>query len=144
METFTIAKEIRIHASPESVFSALTNSEEIPKFFPLKSVESSWKVGDEVLYKGEIEGVPFTDFGTIEKLAYPSEYRYRYWSDNHGTERTEENHLTIDYRVAKSSEGTLLTVIQSNIKSLEMYQLMNEKVWSFLLNALKEYIENRT
>jgi uncharacterized protein YndB with AHSA1/START domain len=103
LETFTIEKQIGLKAPIESVFSALTNSEEIPKYFPLKSVESTWEVGSEVLYKGEVNGVPFTDFGIIEKLTSPTEYRYRYWSDNHGTERNEENHLTISYSLEKTN-----------------------------------------
>jgi uncharacterized protein YndB with AHSA1/START domain len=144
METFKIEKKIVLKMPVERVFSALTNSHEIPKYFPLKSVESIWVVGSEVLYKGEVDGVPFTDFGIIEKLTYPAEYRYRYWSDNHGTKRTEQNYLTISYNLEKSNEGTVLTVTQSNIKSPEMYELMNGQVWDYLLNSFKEYIEANT
>ena len=131
METFTIEKKIVLNIPIEKVFSALTNSQEIPRYFPLKSVESTWNVGSEVLYKGELDGVPFTDFGVIEKLTSPTEYRYRYWSDNHGTQRTEQNYLTISYNLEKSNEGTVLTVKQSNIKSPEMYELMNGQVWDY-------------
>lgn len=144
MKKFTIKKQIALKAPAERVFSALTNSQEIPKYFPLKSVESTWEVGSETLYKGEVNGVPFTDYGIIEKLTPPTEYRYRYWSDNHGTERTEENHLTINYNLEKSNEGTVLTVTQSNIKSPEMYELMNGQVWDYLLISFKEYIEANT
>lgn len=144
MKVFTIKKEIELKAPIERVFSALTNSEEIPKYFPLKSVESTWKIGSEVLYKGEVNGNPFTDFGVIEKLSFPNLYQYRYWSDNHGTKRTEEYYLTISYSLEELSEGTLLCVKQSNIKSPELYELMNNQVWDFLLGSFKEYIEART
>ena len=144
LKTFTIEKQIALKVPVEKVFSTLTNSHEIPKYFPLKFVDSTWKVGSEVLYKGEVNGVPFTDFGVIEKLTPPTEYRYRYWSDNHGTERTEENYLTINYYLEKSNEGTVLTVTQSNIKSPEMYKIMNGQVWDYLLNSFKEYIEENT
>ena len=144
LEGFTIEKQIELKAPMERVFFTLINSEEIPKYFPLNSIESIWEVGSEVLYKGQVNGVPFTDYGVIEKLTFPNEYQYRYWSDNHGTERTEENHLTINYSLEKSNEGTVLTVKQSNIKSLEMYELMNGQVWDFLLNSFKEYIEVST
>lgn len=133
-----------LKAPIEKVFSALTDNEEITKYFPLNSVESTWEVGSEVLYKGEVNGSPFTDYGIIEKLTFPIEYQYRYWSDNHGTERTEENHLTINYGLEKADEGTMLTVKQSNIKSAEMYELMNSQVWDFLLASLKQHIETNT
>ena len=138
---FNIRKEIKIEAPIKSVFSVLTSSEEIPKYFPLKSVESSWQVGKEVLYKGEINGVPFTDFGIIEELIVPTKYAYRYWSDNHGTERKDENYLTIAYTLEESAAGTLLTLEQSNIQSKELYELMDNQVWGYLLGALKEYVE---
>lgn len=144
MKTYTIHKEIQINAAAERVFTALTSSEEIPLFFPLKSVESQWIIGGSVLYNGEVNGVPFTDFGLIETLESPSTYAYRYWSDNHGTERAEENYITISYLLENHVDGTLLKVSQSNIKSTDLYELMNNQVWDFLLDSLKQYVETRT
>lgn len=141
MTSFTINKKIEINAPTERVFSALTNSKEIPQYFPLQSVKSEWEVGKEVLYKGEVDDVSFTDFGVIETLSFPQTYRYRYWSDSHGTERTTENYLTITYQLEEISTGTLLTVVQNNIKSKDLYELMNNQVWDFLLSSLKSYVE---
>lgn len=141
---FEISKEIHIKASRERIFSALTNSEEIPKYYPLNEVKSQWELGSEVHYKGEVNGAPFTDYGVIEKLDSPSVYAYSYWSDNHGTERLPENYITISYQLSESNHGTDLTVTQSNIKSAELYELMKDQVWDFLLGSLKEYVEALT
>jgi catechol 2,3-dioxygenase-like lactoylglutathione lyase family enzyme/uncharacterized protein YndB with AHSA1/START domain len=136
-----IRKTIAINASRERVFSALTKSDEIPQYFPLNSVESDWQAGAEVLYKGEIDGATFTDFGVIETLVSPSNYTYRYWSDNNGTERTPENHITISYELSTKDGLTMLTVAQSNIRSSELYAQMNDVVWDHLLSALKQHVE---
>jgi uncharacterized protein YndB with AHSA1/START domain len=140
---FEITKSININAPRECVYSALTSSEEVPKYFPLKEVESTWQTDSEVLYKGEVNGSPFTDFGVIEELLSPSIYTYRYWSDNHGTERLPENHITISYLLSENVEGTELVVVQSNIGSRELYELMDNQVWDYLLGSLKEYVETR-
>jgi uncharacterized protein YndB with AHSA1/START domain len=140
---FEIAKYIIISASRECVYSALTSSDEIPKYYPLKEVESTWQTGSEVLYKGEVNGASFTDFGVIEELVSPSIYTYRYWSDNHGTERLPENHITISYLLSENNESTKLAVFQSNIKSRELYELMDKQVWDYLLSSLKNYAETR-
>ncbi len=58
---FEIEKIIEINAPKHRVFEALTSCREIPKYFPLKEVVSTWEVGSEVLYKGEVNGSPFTD-----------------------------------------------------------------------------------
>ena len=137
----SIHKEIRIDASIDRVFKALTDSEEIPRFFPLNEVNSKWLVGSEVLYHGEINGKKFTDFGVIEKLEPPNVYSYRYWSDNHGTERVDENDIKICYSLQGAVDGTLLKVSQTNIKSSELYEIMDSQVWSYLLSSLKKYLE---
>ena len=62
---YEINKVINIKSPVEAVFSALTTSDVIPRYFPFKNVESEWKLGSEVLYRGEINNVPFTDFGII-------------------------------------------------------------------------------
>lgn len=140
---FEIEKVVQISAPMTKVFEALTSSNEIPKYYPLKEVLSTWKVGSEVLYKGEVNGFPFTDHGVIESLNEPSFYSYRYWSDNHGTERTPENHIFISYALSEIPEGTELRLVQSNIRSEELYNLMETQVWDFLLGSLKEYVEPR-
>lgn len=138
---FEIRKTIAINASREQVFSALTNSDEILQYFPLNKVESDWQEGAEVFYKGEVNGVSFTDFGVIETLTSPSNYTYRYWSDNHGTARVPENHITISYELDSNDGFTQLTVVQSNIRSSELYAQMDNEVWDYLLGKLKQYVE---
>ena len=141
---FKISKVIHINASRDRIFLALTNSKEILKYYPLNEVQSEWELGSEVHYKGEVNGAPFTDYGVIEKMDSPSVYAYNYWSDNHGTERLPENHIAIRYQLSESNGGTDLTVTQSNIKSAELYELMKDQVWGFLLGSLKEYVEELT
>ncbi len=142
MSHYTIKKELVIDQEVEAVFHALTTSEEIVKYYPLKQVVSDWQVGSKVLYKGEIEGAAFTDFGHIEILNEPVEYKYSYWSDNHGTPRTPENHLTIHYELRSIGSKTQLVMTQANIQSEEMYSMMNDLVWDSLLLSLKNHLES--
>lgn len=143
MNSFTIRKNIYIDAKPEAVFDALTSSVDIVRYFPLRNVTSEWKVGSEILLEGEVNGGAFRDYGLIQVLSRPNQFRYSYWSDNHGTERTPENHLTIDYRLSAKQKGTNLEMEQSNLKSEEMFRVM-DAVWDHLLSELAKYVENRT
>jgi len=141
MNSFIIKKELFIKAHVNLVFDMLTNSEEIIKYFPLKEVTSDWKVGSEVLYKGEVEQNKFTDYGIIKIISRPYQYKYSYWSDSHGTERTPENYLSISYKLSKIESGTILTLEHGNLRSKQMFQMMDETVWDFLLNNLKNHVE---
>jgi len=141
LNTFSITKQIMINATPEKVFDALTTSDEIVKYYPLNKVISNWGIGDSVHYKGNVNGQKFTDYGVITELKRPTTYSYRYWSDNHGTEKTSDNHLTINYTLSIVKGATELSLVQDNIKSEEMFNVMNNVVWDMLLNSLKEYME---
>ena len=147
-----IVKKITLAATPEQVFLALTNENTIIKYFPLDKVVSTWELGSEVLYIGNVGGTPFTDYGTITELWPAKKYSYRYWSDNHGTARISENFVTISYQLAATKsatkgtdikeKSTMLTLTQSNLPSAEMYQVMDTQVWDVLLNNFKNYVEN--
>ena len=63
-------------------------------------------------------------------------------SDNHGTERIEENYISINYTLSKNDNGTQLNLEQSNLLSDEMVNMM-DGVWDFLLGNLKKHIEAR-
>lgn len=141
MNTFTIKKDIFVDVAPEVVFDALTTAEEIVKYFPLQQVISEWKEGGDVYYKGELNGQEFTDYGVIDVFSRPGEYTYTYWSDNHGTEKTPENHLVISYRMTIKNTGTQIELEQSNIRSEEMFEIMDTVVWDSLLGKLKKYVE---
>lgn len=140
MNRLKIKKNIFMDAAPEAVFDALTRSDEIVKYFPLKKACSDWKIGGELLLDGEIDGNAFREYGVIEMLPRPTQFKYRYWSDNHGTARTPENHLTIAYLLAPEHRGTRLELEHSNLPTEAMYQTMNA-AWDSLLGGLKVYCE---
>lgn len=143
MTSLALIKRIHIDATPETVFDALTSSADIVCYFSLKKVTSEWKVGSEILLDGVVDGNAFRDYGLIQAMSRPSQFKYTYWSDNHGTERTPENHLTIDYRLSAKQQGTHLELEHSNLRSEEMFRLM-DTVWDHLLSSLAKYVESRT
>ena len=143
MSDFTVKKSVYINAKPKAVFDALTSSDAIVNYFPIKKVTSKWKVGGELLLDGEIDGKQFRDHGLIETLSRPTQFKYSYWSDNHGTERTLENHLTISYRLSPQKKGTQLDLEHSNLRSEQMLKIM-DTVWDSLLGSLRKYVEHHT
>nr|WP_086939607.1 SRPBCC family protein [Thaumasiovibrio occultus] len=138
---FVIQQTIDISISCHRLFQLLTSSDDIPRYFPILAVESPWTVGKALNFHGEINGEPFTDYGTIEVLQAPTHFQYRYWSTNHGTVRAPENHLTISYRLEATATGTTLHLEHRNICSETLYEQMNTQGWPYLLNALKAFAE---
>ncbi|MFM7423499.1 MAG: SRPBCC family protein [Elainella sp.] len=138
---FAITKKLWLNASPAAVFEALTSSDKIVQYYPLTEVSSTWQPGGEILLKGRSGDQDFTDYGTIEVLLPNQQFQYRYWSDNHGTERLPENHLTICYGLEPADFGTRLKLEQQNLQSEAMYLQMLQ-VWDLLLANLKAFVES--
>ncbi|MEM8778033.1 MAG: SRPBCC family protein [Cyanobacteria bacterium P01_G01_bin.49] len=143
MTTFAIEKDLSVNVPPSVLFDALTNSDKIVQYYPLKEVVSTWKVGDEIIFRGSNDDKDFTDYGKIEALLPDEKFQYSYWSDNHGTKRSPENHLTICYTLHKSNNGTNLKLEHKNLQSQKMYlDMLN--VWDFLLSSLKDFVEKNS
>ena len=140
MKILTIEKEVQINASPTIVFEAITDPNKIISYYPIDTVRSERKVGGSIVYSGKNDGHIFTDYGTIEAFDSPHEFRYSYWSDNHGTLRTQENHMTIQYLLSGNKDLTMLILKHKNLLTDERKTMMTN-VWEFLLNQLKTYTE---
>ncbi len=140
MTTFSIEKNLLINAPVNLVFEALTNSEKIVQYYPLIEVISDWQVGSEIICRGRTNSQDFIDYGKIDILIPNEKFQYTYWSDNHGTERSQENHLTICYSLVEVENGTTLKLEHKNIQSQAMYSQMLD-VWDFLLSNLKNFVE---
>jgi len=141
MKSFSITKNLFINAPPTLLFETLTNSEKIIQYYPLKEVISDWQVGSDIILKGNNNGEDFIDYGRIEVLTPNQKFQYTYWSDNHGTDRTPENQLTICYTLDEVDRGTNLQLEHTNLKSEQMYSEML-KVWDLLLSGLKSFVES--
>ncbi|MEQ8754994.1 MAG: SRPBCC domain-containing protein [Coleofasciculus sp. G1-WW12-02] len=140
MKSFSIKKSLFISAPPILLFDALTNPEKIIQYYPLKEVISDWQVGSDILLKGNNNGEEFTDYGTIDILTPNQKFQYTYWSDNHGTNRTPENQLTICYTLDEVDNGTNLQLEHKNLNSEKMYSEMLN-IWDLLLSSLKNFVE---
>jgi uncharacterized protein YndB with AHSA1/START domain len=116
MTAFSIHKQISIDAPSSVVFDALTDSEKIVQYYPLKEVRSTWEIGSEIILKGSNENRDLTAFGTIEILVPHEKFLYSYWSDNHGTAKVPDNYLTICYTLHES-DSTNLELEQKKLKS---------------------------
>ncbi|MDX1490934.1 MAG: SRPBCC domain-containing protein [Pseudohongiellaceae bacterium] len=141
MKSYTVEKSIIIYAPRQRIYRALTSSQEIPKFYPLIQVESTWREGDSVKFIGELDGVGFIDYGILDRLEADSLIAYRYWGENHDTENREKNYVAISYFLKDLNNSTRVTMRQSNIKSRRLYEALEEHMCDFLLERLKVFCE---
>jgi uncharacterized protein YndB with AHSA1/START domain len=130
-----------IAASPEAVWDALTNPDQIKKYFLGTNVETTWEVGSRITFSGEWQGKQYKDHGEILDFEPPRRLRISHYSPLNGKPDIPENYHTVEYRVEDDRDGaSRVTIIQAN-NSSEGEAVESEKTWRLVLGNLKELLD---
>jgi uncharacterized protein YndB with AHSA1/START domain len=140
METLTLEITTAIKASKEIVWQALTNAEQIKKYFFGTETKSDWKVGSSITFSGLWDGKPYLDKGTILEIEHEKILKYNYWSSFAGTEDVPTNYANITYSLEEKSGETMFTIIQDSIKTEEAREHSKQN-WQLIMNSMKELLE---
>ena len=138
---FALTKTIRIQAPKLNVWEAITNPQKNEKYFLGTQTECDWKKGSRIFFRGEWEGKPYEDKGTILEIDPGSYVKYNYWSSFSGTPDVPENYANISYDVKEDQNATHLTITQDGHKSAEARD-HSDKNWEMVLEGLKKLVES--
>lgn len=140
--SFPITKNISIKASTDQVWEALASPKIIKQYMFGAEVVSTWQKGDTVIYKGQWDGHPFEDRGTILEIAPGRFLQLSFFSASSGLEDRPENHNLITYEICPQEDGsTGLSVTQDNNPSQSAADFAAEN-WEMTLNQIKFLLEN--
>lgn len=136
MEMKTITKELFINATPDRVFNALTEKEELEKWF-VKIAEVELKPGGTIKTNWTAD---MGEHGTVKEVNPPHVFSFT-WEGMFSPSPT-----TITFTLEPKDNGTLLTLTHSGIgegKGWEAYAGMDNegKGWEAHLKDLKSWIE---
>jgi uncharacterized protein YndB with AHSA1/START domain len=138
--SFSVQKDIAIAATAAQVWHTLVTPALIKKYLYGTDTVSDWEEGSSILFKGEYEGVPYTDKGTILSLQPNKVLKYSYLSSFANLEDRPENYAILTFDIQEISTGTLLKLTQENILSEESAQHA-ENSWEMVLQELKKVAE---
>ncbi|MGW5383464.1 SRPBCC domain-containing protein [Nocardia sp. NPDC003963] len=103
-----------INASPQRVWTVLTDPAEIREFMFGAQVRTDWHVGSAIVWQGEYEGRPFEDRGTILAADPGRLLRMTHFSPLSGLPDVPENYHTLTYELTGSDTATHLSLTQDN------------------------------
>lgn len=136
---FKTTYQTEIKAPTEKVWNALTNAEIVKQYFFGTNLETDWKVGNPIFFKGEFNGTAYTDKGTVLEFIPNEKFVYSYLSSWTGLEDKPENYLQITFEVAQIANGTALTITQSNYD--EEKAKHSSANWEMVIDGLKKIVE---
>jgi len=140
MTNITCTVKLEINAPKSKIWAALTKPEIVKQYFFGTNLITNWKVGGQILWKGEWEGKPYEDKGTVLAFDPENSLKYDYFSNFSGLPDVPENYQPITYVVKENKGKTELTIIHENCPSEEV-RAHSEGNWKAVFNSMKELIE---
>jgi uncharacterized protein YndB with AHSA1/START domain len=138
---FVARTQITIDAHRDVVWRALTDPAMVKQYMHGTNMETDWQVGSPITWKGEWQGKPYEDKGTIVAVEPRKLLKVTHWSPMGGSEDKPENYHTVTYALVENGHETLLTLEQDNNPSQEAADTMAEKNWGPVLEGLKAAAE---
>ena len=116
MPETTARATVEIHAPRAQVWKALTDPDQIRTYFMGNAdVQTTWKVGDPILFRGVWNGKEFEDKGEIVTFEPERELAYSHFSPMMGKPDTPENYHLVDITLDGAADATTVTLEQSNL-----------------------------
>lgn len=139
-----IEREIRIAAPMERVWSALTEAKHLGTWFGDAGATIDLRPGGEITLMWEKNG---TARGRVERVEPPTLFSFRWIRGGH-EEPEPGNHTLVEFTLASDGGGTVLRMVESGIRGLEMaeagvreYARSHEQGWTSELGELRDYVE---
>ena len=135
--------ETDIRAPRSAVWRALTDPDEIEKYMFGSRVETDWKPGSRITWKGEYEGKTYEDKGEVLEVEHEHRLKLTHFSPTSGDEDAPENYHTLVYELEESDGKTRVSLSQDHNKSEEAAEHSRAN-WDKVLSGLKEVVETQS
>ena len=149
MSELKIKSTITINASAAKVWDALVNPQQTKKYMFGCETVSDWKVGSELIWRGEYEGKPM-DFvqGNIVSIEPEKLLAYTVIDPNNkNIPIIPENYLTVTYELIPEGNTTVLNVTQGDYSKVAEGERRFKEAdnnglgWSPILELIKKQVE---
>jgi uncharacterized protein YndB with AHSA1/START domain len=141
MAGYVATAETTVEAPPSKVWSALTDPELISRYMMGSHVETDWRPGSPISWRGEYEGKSYEDRGEVLEVVPERLLTVTHFSPLSGEEDEPENYHTVSYTLDDAGGNTRITLTQDNNAS-EQAAARSAETWSQLLAGLKEVVES--
>jgi len=139
-ENFIAKASIAINASRQAVWQALMSPDAIKEYMFGARVDSDWREGSPISWKGEWQGKSCEDKGTILQVRPERRLQYSHYSPLSGLPDTPEHYHTVTIELAGNGTETEVMLAQDH-NATEAARMHSEKNWKMMLDGLKKFVE---
>jgi uncharacterized protein YndB with AHSA1/START domain len=146
MEYGTIERELKINASPTTVFEVITSPGHLKEWWPDEAVvEPTAGAKGELVFGDRSSGEAQIPKLTVVEAVPPRLFSFR-WTHPEDEEAREGNSLLVTFELTASDGGTLLRMTESGFREmgwevavLEQQYREHAQAWDFFLPRLVDY-----
>jgi len=131
---------LTVDAPRAKVWDALVNPKAIKRYMFGAAVVSDWREGSPIVWKGEWQGKPYEDKGTLLEVEPGRTLRYSHFSPLSGLPDEPGNYHTVTIELSGEGNQTRVALTQDNNPTDEA-RVHSEKNWGMMLAALKKFLE---
>ena len=131
---------LTVDAPRAKVWDALVSPKAIKQYMFGATVVSDWRPGSPIVWKGEWQGKPYEDKGTILEVEPGKSLRYSHFSPLSGLPDEPKNYHTVTIELSGEGDQTRVALAQDNNPTDEA-RVHSEKNWGMMLAALKKFLE---
>ncbi|MBV9088329.1 MAG: SRPBCC domain-containing protein [Mycobacteriaceae bacterium] len=140
MANFIATAEVDVGASATKVWTALTDPDIIRQYFFGAEVQTDWRPGSPIVWRGEYNGKPFEDKGEILDVEQNRLLRVTHFSPLSGQPDRPENYHTLTYELDEHGGSTHVVLSQDNNGSEAEAEGATAN-WRAMLHSLKKTVE---
>ncbi len=133
---------VTIDATLAEVWDALRNPQVIKQYMFGTNVVSDWRVGSPIVWKGEWQGRPYEDKGTILQIEPERLIKYSHFSPLSGQPDVPENYHIVMVELSNQGSSTRVTLTQDH-NDTEQDREHSQQNWQMMLESLTKLLENR-
>ena len=140
MTSHIATAETEIDAPADRVWKALTDADEIEKYMFGSRVDTDWRPGSPITWKGEYEGKAYEDKGEVLEVVPERRLKMTHFSPLSGDDDVPENYHTLTYELEGHDGHTHVSLSQDNNASPEAAEHSRAN-WEKMLSGLKATVE---
>lgn len=136
-----------IHAPPDEVWQALTTPSTLKTYFMGSDVETDWKVGHPIRFRGEYKGRAYEDRGEIRAFVPGKRLAFSHFSPLTGAKDAPENYNLITFELEGAGAKTKVTLTQAKLQGEPKADDLKQKDefaknWTMVLEGLDKAVRH--
>ncbi len=140
IKNLTAKAATSIAGEKNKVWEALITPSAIKEYMFGSDVETDWKKGSKISWKGEFKGKKYEDKGEILSIKPEQTLQYSHFSPLSGKPDKPENYHTVTINLSGNGNKTEVELSQDN-NADEKSRDESAKNWGAMLEGLKKYVE---